>query len=347
MAWPDLTYRSRLEPELRNELELVMALTQGYLSSEHDAAGQHTTITVDGIQFRARDGSILATITVIDGSIVITFPPTSPPNANGGLQVDDVLVGHHHSIPGTAWAMHSGIDMNTDAGPFTGGDQGNKWLIGVGTDQITGAGHSALVFGNYEAANTLGGGPALYYAPSVGGYAFCPPASGSTGTAYSIGHTSDSRLRWDGVNAIIVDAQAGYRERGRLVGQGDWAHEAFNAANFTNPSGAWIVDAADVIANEYMLIGNTLFWTIALASTTVPAATGGLRIRLPGGLTTTFPAGAFIAKPGFAYDAVGPQLDYNLQVANSTQIDVHRGGNAIPAGDFHLYFTMIIGLAGL
>jgi hypothetical protein len=45
-----------------------------------------------------------------------------------------------------------------------------------------------------------------------------------------------------------------------------------------------------------------------------------------------------------------PTVDYDPALDPNAEADpnaVHRGGNAIPAGDFHLYFTMIIGLAGL
>jgi len=333
MGWPDLTYRSRIEPELRNELEQLVALTQGYLAAEHGADGQHTVITVDGIQFRGPDGTILATIGLVDGVLTVTFPPTTPPGQGAGLQVSDVLVGHHHGVPGGTFTHNAGIDLNTDAPP----DQGGKWLVGAGRDTLA----DALVFATYAAANSVGEGVALYFsAGTFAGYALCPPAAGSL-LLYRLGSRLDSRLLWDEINGKTVYARDGYQERGRTVPLGEWIPVPFNAANFVGTGAAWTVTAGQVSTNQYTLLGKTMVWTITLSNSTVSApGASSLTILLPPGITTPAPNGSFAMKPGLAYDAAGPQQDYTLQTSGGGGVVLTRNGPAIPAGVFFIYFTM-------
>lgn len=279
MGWPDLTYRSRLEPELRNELDQLVALTQGFLAAEHGADGQHTTITVNGLQFRGADGTILATISLIDGVLTVTFPPPATASDGPGMQIGDVLVGHHRQVH--TFSVRSGIDLNTDAPP----DLGGRWLLAAARDSMG----DALLFANYAAdtAANLGIGIALYYnLPPFAwnGYALCPPASGSPTLEYILGSDLDSRLLWDQVNARLIYADVSFRERNRALPLGEWADVPFNAANFTGGGGMGVtVDPADQIAFAYTLVGLTMTVTVYLAPISVSGGNPRINVAIPNG----------------------------------------------------------------
>lgn len=61
MAFPDLTFRDQLPPDVRQELEQLVALLNGYLAAEHDSEGAHThinaeSLTVEGDTIAQGDG---------------------------------------------------------------------------------------------------------------------------------------------------------------------------------------------------------------------------------------------------------------------------------------------------
>jgi hypothetical protein len=122
----------------------------------------------------------------------------------------------------------------------------------------------------------------------------------------------------------------------------------FSAGNFTaNNAGTWTVTSPEVTANQYAQLGSIVLWNIAIAASGITGAgITALLITLPGGLTTTSAAGSWLSGAGYVVDNAGRQLDYVVQVQDSTHIAIHRGGTAIPAGaaSFHVYFSYWFGL---
>lgn len=86
---------------------------------------------------------------------------------------------------------------------------------------------------------------------------------------------------------ILSNASGGVRERNRAFQMGEWQSQAYNAADFVAVGGGtWTVDAADVKANKYTVIGKTLFWNLKLSSTTIAGTANSLTITVPGGFST-------------------------------------------------------------
>jgi hypothetical protein len=73
MAFPDLTFRNELPPNVLKELNQLCALLQGYLSHEHDDVGSHTdvtalSVTVEGDVFASGDGVFEGDVTANAGT---------------------------------------------------------------------------------------------------------------------------------------------------------------------------------------------------------------------------------------------------------------------------------------
>ncbi len=77
----------------------------------------------------------------------------------------------------------------------------------------------------------------------------------------------------------------GLYQAARTTPMGDWANQAFNAANYTADSGTWTVASGDVTTNRYSQVGKTVTWQLVLVTTTVSGGQSQLRVAVPGGLT--------------------------------------------------------------
>jgi hypothetical protein len=64
---------------------------------------------------------------------------------------------------------------------------------------------------------------------------------------------------------------------------GEWIDVPYSAANFSAPSGTWVVDAADVSTYQYTLIGKTIIIAFYIVNTTVTGTNAYLRLAIPGG----------------------------------------------------------------
>lgn len=80
---------------------------------------------------------------------------------------------------------------------------------------------------------------------------------------------------------------SGIYEVNRSTPAGHWVNRAYSGANFTaNGAMTWTVDSSDVVTDQYMLLGKTLFYHGNFAATSVggtPNTT--LKILIPGGFT--------------------------------------------------------------
>lgn len=72
-------------------------------------------------------------------------------------------------------------------------------------------------------------------------------------------------------------------ERGRTVPMGDWINVPWGAVAFAGDAAAWTLQAADVIALKYTLIGHTLLYNFYLDATSVTAGNNYLILPLPPG----------------------------------------------------------------
>lgn len=95
---------------------------------------------------------------------------------------------------------------------------------------------------------------------------------------WNVEHRSDGSH-----GAVIADS---YTERGRTTMIGEWADVPFSSSNYgASGSMTWSVTSGDVLTNRKMRAGNTLWWTFALASTTVGGVVSTeLQIALPDSL---------------------------------------------------------------
>lgn len=86
MAFPSLTYIAQLPQMVRQELEQLLALFQGFLGTEHKEDGSHAAITADSISLGSDPldgsfagnvtGSLIPTTSTSDLGAVITKGPT-------------------------------------------------------------------------------------------------------------------------------------------------------------------------------------------------------------------------------------------------------------------------------
>lgn len=114
-------------------------------------------------------------------------------------------------------------------------------------------------------------------------------ANGVTGDLPDANLTANVPLK-DAANVFSAQNEftSGLRELGRSVNLGFWQAVAFSAGDFTaNGAMTWTVASGDISGNSYTLIGKTLFWNIAINTTTVGGTPNTeLRVTLPAGLIT-------------------------------------------------------------
>jgi hypothetical protein len=93
------------------------------------------------------------------------------------------------------------------------------------------------------------------------------------------------------VNSVLTVTSAGImglageiRERGRSIALGDWINIPYSAANFSAAGGTtptWVVEAGDIQANGYTIIGRTVFFSFGIVTSTITGSPTSLRIALP------------------------------------------------------------------
>jgi hypothetical protein len=79
----------------------------------------------------------------------------------------------------------------------------------------------------------------------------------------------------------VVTADGVY-EHGRAEAMGEWHDVPYNAANFTASVGSWTVGSGDVNTYAYTLVGQTMFLSFVIFTTSVSAAPVFLFLNLNG-----------------------------------------------------------------
>jgi hypothetical protein len=125
------------------------------------------------------------------------------------------------------------------------------------------------------------------------------PTTASTGL--SLGDPTNLSGAVAGQRKLFAVAAEGLYDKGRSVAIGVWTDVAFDANNFTaNGTMTWTVASGDQNTYRYMLIGNTMFlsFKISTSSVTAPLNTQ-LRIAIPGGFTV---ASGYTTSGGLDYN---------------------------------------------
>jgi hypothetical protein len=89
VAFPDLTFRNELPPNVLKELNQFSALLQGYLSTEHDDEGSHTdvnalSVTVDEDVIAGGAGTFEGDVSAVDGTVRLKTAVESTVSDGGG-----------------------------------------------------------------------------------------------------------------------------------------------------------------------------------------------------------------------------------------------------------------------
>lgn len=123
-----------------------------------------------------------------------------------------------------------------------------------------------------------------------------------------------------------------------------WITPVKNTARFTGLSPlVWSVDTADILAERYMVLGNTMWWLLQVASTsTSGSAAGRLHVTLPDGYRMksgcVFPT-AYLADAGTAVAGYVGRV-------NDDQVGIFRLDSgtfsAAASSNTAVYFTIVL-----
>jgi len=212
----------------------------------------------------------------------------------------------------------------------------------------------------------LTSGDYLYVAAGEGARFPAPPFNATVWPAGQIPTPANAEvLRVTGITVDgfnIVRAQEGSTARAIVAGDllaatitakvitdieavGGWLAQPYNAAHYLAASATWTVEAGDVVANRFCVIGRTLHWYLSLQASSL-SAPSTIRVRVPAGL--------IIASPAFgsckAYDGVAWQnVAVSAAVAPTDYVDIQRlDFSPWPAGvnSLYLQFTLTCEVTG-
>jgi len=231
-------------PFLNNALDMVLAAINAIWAVEHNEDGTHGAITAT---------SVTATDDVTAGGNITAAEGT---NTLGEFVFQD------------------GEDAARES--LTIGGETNGWRIA--RESVTSPFSSGYAFALHHFVNPAFDVLQIGYNSSLGYYLLEP--HDQRGLALGI-NAADGGATADRLKYVAVTD--GLYESSRTAAAGYWTDVAYSAGNFTASVGTWTVDSGDVLQNEYMLIGKTLFWKLAVATSDVSDAGAVLRATIPGG----------------------------------------------------------------
>jgi hypothetical protein len=188
----------------------------------------------------------------------------------------------------------------------------------------------------------VGGTATLSYDIVNGGLSVDDDLLPDTTDARDLGAPGGAAKRWR--NLYLSSAVF---EAARTVAMGYWQAVAFSAGNFVgNGSMTWTVASGDVIHNRYTLIGKTMVWSVALASTTVGGTPNTeLRITVPGGFTVSG-SNAAVAPLAVVTDNGTQSVGFAQAVAGQTyvKLSLNLGGTNWTASTDNtaIFFTITL-----
>lgn len=107
-----------------------------------------------------------------------------------------------------------------------------------------------------------------------------------------------------------------------------WTSVTFDSGNFTaNNGGGWVVELADQVTFDYMILGKTLFLAIEIDSYTVSGAPTQLKLTVPAG--QAFTSIGYFTKVALSSDAGTVTGDAYARVINATQLGISLANGGV------------------
>ena len=198
----------------------------------------------------------------------------------GTLVVNQAAAGSNNFICAAAGSIGLSVrSTNPGAGSYAQLLLGNDASVFASVFQMFSSGYTGSPEPDFAGGLSVKAG-------QVGGISIVAQHA-SGGIRFYTGGVNTKRLEITAAgNAVFSGAISEY---GRAVAQGVWTTVPFAAGDYTASSGTWTVEAADVSTFRYMVIGKTLFYNIRLLATTTSAGMGTqIKIKMPGGFSSTF-----------------------------------------------------------
>ena len=118
-----------------------------------------------------------------------------------------------------------------------------------------------------------GNGFTKFSGPATSEKTFTLPNASST-IATGTGTTGKIPKWSDGANGVLADSTIG-----------EWTAAPYSSGDFTGNVGTWTVEAGDLTAFSYAIIGKTMVLSIAVDTSSVSGSPSLLRVKIPGGFT--------------------------------------------------------------
>jgi len=114
---------------------------------------------------------------------------------------------------------------------------------------------------------------------------------------------SDTEVMFDRFGNAILDGSVYESSRGFAMGATQT--RSFSAGNYTGSGGgSWTVASGDMIGESWRVVGDTMFFTVAIATSTISGTVTTLQVAIPGGFT----AAETTSVPGQVFDGAGPAV---------------------------------------
>ena len=247
-----LKFRNVLPNLIVQELDNIVATVRAFFGVQHKEDGTHGNLTADSITV---SGPIYAGVPPVD---LTTTPVAKLPNLGPTYVTDPTIT-----------AASAGEDYpSLRVGPTSG--VRSRLMNLVSRDTLL-SNNLTFVGGAWTGDN------AAWYGEALG-------MEGDTGLIRFYNSPPGANPR-SPVSVATINPAGAITERGRSTPLGEWINVPYSAANFSANTGTWTVEAADLQAFRYTLIGKTMSVAFRIAATSLSSAATWLTIRIPGGFT--------------------------------------------------------------
>ena len=236
----------RVSTAVSDTLDFCFAKINALWNIEHDAEGHHTAITADSIA----DGGQLS----VGDAATFTGQVT--------IEATNLAEGITAVLDRPSLTVRAPTQAGSPANPLVQAFEGPSNAIFGGR----------ITFGK-KGTSTLAG--TQYWGDTT-----------SVGLSWKLGGSTGEYTFFNSAGTELVRlTTAGMYERARTVRLGEWTAVSFTAGDYTASAGTWTLTAPDMVLFKYMLVGTTMWIRFAFATTSVSAAPGFLKFKIPGGFT--------------------------------------------------------------